>query len=99
MYIVIFEDEGSATDQRKAHMKDHLAFLARNADRIKAAGPLHDARSGLGAGGMWSVDSEDEDDVWTLIKEDPFWPTGLRKSVTVFRWNRVFADGRATSRA
>jgi hypothetical protein len=29
-----------------------------------------------------------------LIKEDPFWPTGLRKSVCILAWNQVFADGR-----
>jgi hypothetical protein len=29
-----------------------------------------------------------------LAGQDPFWPTGLRKSVRVLEWRRVFADGR-----
>ena len=33
-----------------------------------------------------------EDD---LVHEDPFWPTGLRKSVRVLLWKRVFADGKS----
>ena len=28
-----------------------------------------------------------------LVKADPFWPTGLRKSVRILKWNQVFADG------
>jgi uncharacterized protein YciI len=28
------------------------------------------------------------------VKKDPFWPTGLRKSVRILAWKQVFADGR-----
>ncbi|RVU39472.1 hypothetical protein EOI86_09635 [Hwanghaeella grinnelliae] len=93
MFVVFFEDDGAAADQRSIHMQAHLTFLERNADRIKAAGPVSDPRSSLPAGGLWTVDCKDEEDVWDLVKSDPFWPTGLRKSVTVHRWHRVFADG------
>ena len=31
--------------------------------------------------------------VQALYRADPFWPTGLRKSVQVLRWRQVFADG------
>ena len=93
MFVVFFEDEGAAADQRAIHMQAHLAFLERNAEWIKSAGPLSDPRSGLPAGGLWTVDCQDEEVVWDLVKRDPFWPTGLRKSVTVHRWNRVFVDG------
>ena len=93
MFVVFFEDEGAAAEQREIHMQAHLAFLNQNADRIKAAGPLRDPRSGLPAGGLWTVDCKEEETVWDLVKRDPFWPTGLRKSVTVQLWNRVFADG------
>jgi uncharacterized protein YciI len=34
--------------------------------------------------------------VQALYQSDPFWATGLRKSVRVPRWNQVFADGRRT---
>lgn len=93
MFIVWFEDEGSAASQRELHMSAHLEFLTRNADRIKSAGPLMDPPSGLPKGGLWMVDCETEDTVWGLVKQDPFWPTGLRRNVVLYRWNRVFADG------
>lgn len=94
MYVVFFEDEGSAATQREKHMQAHLAFLEQNADRITAEGPLRDPRSGLPSGGLWTVNCDNEDEVWQLVKNDPFWPTGLRKSVDIQCWNRVFADGR-----
>ena len=28
------------------------------------------------------------------IKADPFWPTGLRRSVRILSWAQVFAEGR-----
>ena len=31
--------------------------------------------------------------VTALVHADPFWPTGLRQSVRVLEWRRVFADG------
>jgi len=45
-------------------------------------------------GGLWLVDAADLAEVDALVKEDPFWPTGLRKSVRILAWNQVFSDGR-----
>ncbi len=93
-YVVLFEDNpGTGDDVRAAHMDDHLAFLERNTDNISAAGPLKD-QDGKGAGGLWLVDADAADDVRRLVEEDPFWPTGLRKSVRILEWSQVFADGR-----
>jgi uncharacterized protein YciI len=73
-------------------MAAHLAFLETNAARIRAAGPLRDP-SGEPAGGLWMVDADGFDTVDALIKQDPFWPTGLRRSVRILLWSQVFADG------
>jgi hypothetical protein len=54
-------------------------LLERNAARIKAAGPLR----GDPAGGLWLVEADSAAAVDVLVKEDPFWPTGLRRSVRV----------------
>jgi uncharacterized protein YciI len=92
-YIVLFEDNPAAgADVRQAHMPEHLAFLQRNGSNILAAGPLA-APDGQGAGGLWLVNANDPSVVDALIREDPFWPTGLRSSVRILRWNQVFADG------
>jgi hypothetical protein len=63
-------------------------FLERNAARIKAAGPLR----GDPAGGLWLVEADSAAAVDALVKEDPFWPTGLRRSVRVLEWSQVFCD-------
>jgi uncharacterized protein YciI len=94
LYVVWFTDNPERAAERERHMPAHLAFLERNADRIRAAGPLRDAADNQPAGGLWLVEAADHADVVALYQADPFWPTGLRKSVEVFAWRQVFADGR-----
>ena len=93
IYSVWFEDNPEHGEMRAKHMADHLAFLERHAGSIRAAGPLTDTQNGAAAGGLWVVEAVDEQAVRRLIEADPFWPTGLRKSVRVLAWTQVFADG------
>lgn len=93
-YVVLFEDDPQRADMRRKHMQAHLAFLERNAATITAAGPLKDTRDGTPAGGLWLVEAESAAAVRALYEADPFWPTGLRKSVRVLEWKQVFADGK-----
>ena len=92
MYAILFEDDEKFGSMRQKHMQAHLAFLLSNADLVSAAGPLNQL-DGESAGGMWLVDTEDEQLVHSLIESDPFWPTGLRKSIRILKWNQVFASG------
>ena len=94
MYAVLFEDDDSRADMRPKHMPDHLEFLKRNATSIQAAGPLRDSERDAPAGGLWIVEAADPQTVQALVEADPFWPTGLRKSVRVLEWTRVFANGK-----
>jgi uncharacterized protein len=94
LYAVLFEDNTAlGADVRRQHMSAHLLFLEKNARRIKAAGPLR-ASSGDPAGGLWVVETDSSDQVDALVKADPFWSTGLRRSVRILNWSQVFADGR-----
>ncbi len=94
LYAVLFEDNTNvAADVRARHMPAHLTFLEANAARIKAAGPLREP-SGEPAGGLWLVEADSSDTIDQLVRDDPFWPTGLRRSVRILGWSRVFADGR-----
>jgi uncharacterized protein len=94
LYAVLFTDDDAHADARARVMPAHLDFLERHRDRIRAAGPLREAADGAAAGGLWLVEAESPDAVATLYRADPFWPTGLRKSVRVLQWSQVFADGR-----
>lgn len=93
IYAVVFQDEEKHADQRPRHMAAHLSFLEHNADAIKAAGPLKDTADASAAGGLWIVDAKDPGAVQALVEADPFWPTGLRKSVRILEWTQVFSDG------
>lgn len=92
-YAVLFEDNEEFAHMRPRHMADHLQFLADNGACINAAGPLKDAVSADPAGGIWIVDADDAGQVQALVEQDPFYPTGLRKSIRILEWTRVFADG------
>jgi uncharacterized protein YciI len=94
LYAVLFEDNPAlGSDVRRQHMPAHLAFLEANARHIRAAGPLR-ASSGEPAGGLWLVEADSPQVVDALVKADPFWPTGLRRSVRILAWSQVFADGK-----
>jgi len=94
LFAVLFEDNANlGSDVRRQHMPAHLSFLEANAARVKAAGPLREP-SGDAAGGLWIVDAERSSDVEALVRQDPFWPTGLRRSVRILSWSQVFADGK-----
>lgn len=92
LFAVLFEDNDGFGDIRPKLMPDHLAFLERNATSVRAAGPLKD-EAGVPAGGLWLVSAESHHAVQALVEADPFWPTGLRKSVRILEWTQVFADG------
>jgi uncharacterized protein len=93
-YAVLFEDNTNlGSDIRRQNMPAHLSFLEQNASQIKAAGPLM-APSGDPAGGLWLVEADNLDVIDALVKEDPFWATGLRRSVRILSWSRVFVEGR-----
>ena len=93
LFAVLFEDNPDAGEEvRKQHMAAHLAFLEKNAATISAAGPLLSA-TGQAEGGLWLVQAVDHGAVEMLVKEDPFWPTGLRRSFRILGWKQVFAGG------
>ncbi len=94
IYAVLLEDDASRTTARARHMPDHLSFLECNAASIQAAGPLKDTADAAPAGGLWIVEADSPQAVQSLIEADPLWPTGLRKSVRILEWTRVFADGK-----
>ena len=94
-FIVLFEDNPSTgSDVRARLMPEHLKFLKRNSAKVESAGPLK-AGDGLPAGGLWIVEADCTVTVQQLVEEDTFWPTGLRKSVSILAWTQVFVKGRA----
>lgn len=92
-YIVLFQDNADKADARQKYMSKHLQFLEKNASVIQSAGPLEDGVTGDAAGGLWLLQAKNQNEVTALVESDPFWPTGLRKSIRILQWNRVFHAG------
>lgn len=93
LFAVIFEDNPAADPSlRPRHMDAHLAYLTENRDSVRSAGPLLDAEGEV-KGGMWLVEAAGPGEVDHLVKNDPFWPTGLRKAYAIRQWRQVFRDG------
>jgi hypothetical protein len=82
-YAVLFADNDEFAHKRPQFMADHLQFLGANSDKIDAAGPLKEATSQDPAGGLWIVEADNAGQVQALVEADPFWPTGLRKSIQI----------------
>lgn len=93
-YVVLLEDEPSKADVRPRLMPQHLAFLKEHGEEILEAGPLSDSDA-KPAGGIWIVEAADATRVRALVEADPFHAGGLRRSVRVLSWKRVFAAGNA----
>lgn len=92
-YVILFEDNlDLGPEIRRENLPAHLAFLKRNADVVSAAGPLAEV-DGTPSGGIWIVSVDSAEQAEALVEQDPFWPTGLRKSVRILHWKKVFADG------
>jgi len=92
-FIILFEDDATlGPEVRRKHLPDHLDFLKQHADVISAAGPLAEI-DGVPAGGIWLVSADDAEAADALVRKDPFWLTGLRQSVRILPWTKVFEDG------
>ena len=92
-FVLLFEDNAElSAEVRRTHLPAHLAFLKENEGMIVSAGPLAET-DGSPAGGIWIVSAASAEAAEALVKQDPFWPTGLRKSVRVLEWRKVFEDG------
>ena len=93
-YAVLFEDNDEFAHMRPTFMADHLQFLGDNSDKIEAAGPMKEGRTQDQAGGLWIVEAGNAEQVQALVEADPFWPTGLRKSIQILEWTQVYVDGK-----
>ena len=94
LFIVQFEDiyahHPERLPERAQHMPAHLAFLARHEKQVIAAGALRPAPDAAPIGGIWIINAPSKEAAEALLRQDPFWIAGLRRSVRVSYWARAF---------
>jgi uncharacterized protein YciI len=98
LFVVFFEDSESGADARRTHFSAHLEFLERHSAAVIAAGPTRDAMFGLPAGGLWLVQARSLTEVTEMVRADPLWVTGIRKSVRILQWDQVFSQNKRVAR-
>ncbi len=90
-FIVRFHDNPGMEHRRQQHMQDHLAFLERHGRAVIGAGPLFSGDAG--DGGLWLVDAETPEEVEAMVRADPLFASGLRRSWDIQEWRQVMRDG------
>ena len=86
----VYADQPWRLPERAQHMPQHLAFLAGQGGRVIAAGALRPSPDAAPTGGIWLLQAESMAEAEALLRQDPFWIAGLRKSVTVSHWAKAF---------
>ncbi|MGE5530232.1 MAG: YciI family protein [Patescibacteria group bacterium] len=88
-WVAIFDDREGAEAVRERYAEAHLAYLAKNRDRIRLAGGLRPAPDERCRGGLWVLEAVAREEAIVLIENDPFFVHGLRKSYRLLIWGKA----------
>ena len=86
----VYADHPERLPERALHLPEHLAFLERNAGQVIAAGALRPTEDAALVGGVWIVNASSKAEAEALLRQDPLWVAGLRRSVRVSHWAKAF---------
>ncbi|QES88131.1 YciI family protein [Rhizosphaericola mali] len=95
-FIVRSQDHADKLAVRQEFTADHKAFLAKYTDQILIPGTLFLEEGGAAQGSIWIIKADSKEEVEKICLQDPFRINGLRKSVEIFIWSRVFPDKQVT---
>lgn len=89
LYVVYRVDrtDGKAAEIRQSTRPLHREYMDKFANRVRLGGPILDAQ-GNGCGGMMLIEADSEEDVRTMVRDDPFELAGLSARIDIypFRW-------------
>lgn len=86
-WVAVFEDAPDKLGVREAFTAAHKAYLHENHGAIVDAGGLRATPGEAPRGGLWVVDAESRD---AVVRQDPFFRNGLRKSFRIYAWGDAF---------
>lgn len=92
LFIVKCQDKENQKSIRDSYSAAHKDFLSKYKDYIIAPGTLYEEEGGVAQGSIWIVEAKDKEEVQAICAKDPFLINGLRKSVDIFIWNKVFPE-------
>ncbi len=98
LFCIVAIDRPGRLERRKATRAAHLDYLAKNADRLRLAGPFL-SEDGTPTGSMLIVEAKDLAEAEAMVAADPYTKAGLFESVTVRAWNHVVGAGLSAPRS
>jgi uncharacterized protein YciI len=89
LYIVYRTDrtDGAAAEIRAQTRPLHREYMLQFGSRVRVGGPILDVH-GASFGGVMVIEAGSEDEVWEIVRNDPFEKAALsaRIDVAEFRW-------------
>jgi uncharacterized protein len=89
LFIFIGRDKPGALSVRMANREAHLAYLAANPDKVKAAGPYLDDGATEPRGSLLVVEAETLAAARDFLASDPYAVAGLFEETEVRPWRWV----------
>jgi uncharacterized protein len=86
-FLLLCLDKPGSLALRMANREAHLAYVAVNADKVPAAGPLLDDEGQM-KGSLLVVEAQDRATVEAFSAADPYRQAGLFERVEIHAWRQ-----------
>lgn len=91
LYTIITKDKPGATATRMEKLKEHLAHVETNLDRLAVAGPLRD-EDGYFTGSLLVVKADSEADARALLETDPYYKADIWSDIEIRAFNAAAGE-------
>jgi uncharacterized protein len=95
LFAVLFTDKPGYGALRTEHLDAHIQWVYEHKDKVLVAGSLRQEPTEIPKGGLWAVEAQSKESVFTLLQTDPFYTCGLRESVEVLHWSKALPNHQA----
>lgn len=95
LFAVLFTDKPSQGALRAEHLEAHIHWIDQNKEKVLVAGSLRQEPGQVPKGGLWVVEASSKEEIFELMKTDPFYTCGLRQSIEVLHWSKALQNHKA----
>ena len=91
LYAIVARDKPGASTTRMEKLKEHLAHVERELDRLAVAGPLRD-EDGNFAGSLLVVKAESAAAARSLLEADPYFRADIWSDIQIHAFNAAAGE-------
>ena len=92
LFAITFTDKIGYGEVRAANLQAHIDWLEKNKEVVPVGGSLRHEIGETPIGGLWIAEAESKAQLEELIRTDPFFIAGLRKSYEILHWSKANAQ-------